>query len=46
MLEKLEAKFGSMLDGLEDKPVESLLKFLIIYVIFKQLFKNKDQVAK
>jgi len=42
-LEKLEAKLGDMLDKLEEKPIESLLKFLIIYVVFKQLFKNKQQ---
>jgi hypothetical protein len=41
MLEKLELKLGEMLDKLEDKPIESLLKVLIIYVVFKQLFKNK-----
>lgn len=41
MLEKLEEKLGGMLDKLEEKPVESLIKVLIIYIVFKQLFKNR-----
>lgn len=43
MLEKLEEKLGGMLDKLEEKPIESLIKVLIIYVVFKQLFKNRGQ---
>jgi hypothetical protein len=45
-LEKIEAKMGEWLDKFEEKPIESLLKLVIMYVVFKQLFKGKDQVAK
>lgn len=41
ILEKLGTKFESILDTLEDKPVESIIKVVLMYVVFKQLFKNK-----
>ncbi len=41
ILEKLQAKFESLLDTVETKPLETVLKALLLYVVFKQLFKNK-----
>jgi hypothetical protein len=41
ILEKLSTKLESVLDTLETKPLESIIKVILLYVVFKQLFKNK-----
>lgn len=41
LLEKLGKKFESLLETIEDKPIETIFKTLILYVVFKQLFGGK-----
>lgn len=42
ILEKLSAKLEGVLDTLETKPLESIIKVVLLYVVFKQLFKKKE----
>lgn len=40
LLEKFNSKIESIIDSLESHPVESIIKVVLLYVVFKQLFKK------